>query len=234
LGQYTAALELVQALLPTLEELMGQAILSRYLSFTGRMQAGLGDYDQARQYLADALSRAEEAGTPTDIAFSLDNQAHVALLEGGPSNLRLGVEQVRLAAELLKGTAAVDDLAYALHVAAELHLALSEWEASQDQAKLASEHLEAALTHSEEVMRLVAPWPVQPEAYLYTHSRVLRAVDRKAEADDHLQKAYERVMQVASKTEDKSLRKSWLENIRVNRRIVADHLGRSRNNIITG
>ncbi|MEJ2736141.1 MAG: protein kinase [Anaerolineae bacterium] len=234
LGQYTAALELVQALLPTLEELMGQAIVSRYLSFMGRMQAGLGDYDQARQSLADALSRAEAGGTPTDVAFSLANQAYLALLEGGPTDLHLGVEQARRATELLRGTAAVDDLAYALHVTVELHLALSEWGTSQDQVELASEHLEAALAHSEEVMTLVAPWPAQPEAYLYIHSRVLRAAGRKAEADDHLQRAYERVMQVASTTEDESLRNSWLEDIRVNQRIVADHLGRSENHLVVG
>jgi tetratricopeptide (TPR) repeat protein len=234
LGQYTAALELVQALLPTLERLMGQANLSRYLSFMGRMRAGLGDYDQARQYLADALARAEEAGTPTDIAFSLASQAYVALLESGPTNLRLGVEQARRAAELLRGTASIDELADALHVAAQLHLALAEWEASQDQVESTGEHMDAALAHSEEVMRLVAAWPAQPEAYLYTHSRALRAAGRKAEADDHLRQAYERVMLVASTTKDETLRRGWLENVRVNRQIVAGHLGRSEKNIVLG
>ena len=233
LGQYTAALELVQALLPALEGLMGQAISSRYLSFMGRVQARLGNYDQARQSLADALARAEKAGMSTDVAVSLQNQAHVALLEGGPANLHLGVEQARRAADLLRGTAATDDLAGALHVAAQLHLALSEWEASQDQVGAASEHLDAALACSTEVMRLVAAWPAQPEAYLYIHSRALRAVGRKAEADDHLRQAYERVMRVAGLTKDESLRHSWLENIGVNRQIVADHLGRSGNNIVT-
>ena len=222
LGQYTAALELVQALLPTLERLMGQANLSRYLSFMGRMQAGLGDYDQARQCLADALARAEDAGTPTDVASALANQAYVALLEGGPTNLRLGVEQAGRAAELLRGTAAMDDLADALHVAAQLHLALSEWEASQDQVEWTGEHLEAALAHSEEVMTLVAAWPAQPEAYLYTHSRALRAVGHIAEADAYLRQAYERVMLITSTTKEESLRRSWLENVRVNHEIVAE------------
>ncbi len=226
LGQYTAALELVQALLPTLERLMGQAILSRYLSFMGRMQAGLGDYDQARQYLADALARAEEAGTPTDVAYSLASQAYVALLESGPTNLRLGVEQASRAAELLRGTASIDELADALHIAAQLHLALSEWETWQDQVERNGKHLDAALARSEEVMKLVAAWPAQPEAYLYTHSRALRAVGHKAEADAHLRRAYERVMRVASTTKEESLRRSWLENVRVNREILAEWAAR--------
>jgi hypothetical protein len=234
LGQHTAALELVQTLLPTIERLMGQATLSRYLSFMGRMQAGLGDYDQARQRLADALARAESAGTPIDVAVSMVDQAHLALLEGGPTNLRFGLEQARRAVELLRGTAAVYDLAGALHVAAQLHLALSDWEVSQDQVESAGEHLDAALAHSEEVMALAAAWPAQPEAYLYTHACALRAVGREAEADAHLRQAYERVMLVASTTKDESLQNSWLENIRVNRQIVADHLGRSGNNIVTG
>jgi len=188
----------------------------------GRMQAGLGDYDQARQCLAEALARAEKAGTLTDVASALANQAYVALLEGGPANLRLGLEQAKRAAELLRGTAATDDLADALHVAAQLHLALSEWEASQDQVGWTAEHLEAALACSTEVMRLVAAWPAQPEAYLYTHSRALRAVGREAEADDHLRQAYERVMLVAGKIQDETLRRGWLENRPDNREIMAE------------
>ena len=49
----------------------------------------------------------------------------------------------------------------------------------------------------------------------------LRALDHDTEADEHLQRAHERVMRVADKTIDPALRQSWLENVRVNREILA-------------
>ncbi len=51
-------------------------------------------------------------------------------------------------------------------------------------------------------------------------SRVYRANNRIAEADDYLQQAYERVMLVASKTKDDDRRKSYLENVKENREIL--------------
>jgi len=39
---------------------------------------------------------------------------------------------------------------------------------------------------------------------------------------EYLQKAYDRVMIVASKTKDETLRKSWLENVRDNSEIIAE------------
>jgi hypothetical protein len=90
-------------------------------------------------------------------------------------------------------------------IAARLHLALSE--------------TDEALTHSAEAARLPAPpWP---EKLFFTHAQVLRAAGRAAEADGYLQKAHERVMLVADKTQDETLRRSWLENVRENREIVA-------------
>ena len=94
-------------------------------------------------------------------------------------------------------------------IAARLHLALSE--------------TDEALTHSAEAVRLMAtlPAPPWPEKLFFTHAQALRAVGRTAEADDYLRKAYERVMLVANNTKDETLRRSWLENVRENREIVA-------------
>lgn len=82
---------------------------------------------------------------------------------------------------------------------------------------------EAAFSTSAEVLRLadIMPFPPTPERYFFVHSRILRALGREAEADEHLQKAYDRVQLVASKTKDETLRRSWLENVRDNREIVA-------------
>jgi hypothetical protein len=82
---------------------------------------------------------------------------------------------------------------------------------------------EAAFSTSAEVLRLadIMPFPPTPERYFFVHSRILRALGRGAEADEYLRKAHERVMLVASKTKDETLRRSWLENVRDNREIVA-------------
>jgi hypothetical protein len=64
--------------------------------------------------------------------------------------------------------------------------------------------------------------PIGPEGVFLAHSRALRAAGREAESDDYLRRAHERVMLVASKTQDETLRRGWLENVRVNREILAD------------
>ncbi len=55
-----------------------------------------------------------------------------------------------------------------------------------------------------------------------THARALRANGREAEADETLKQAYDYVMRVADNLQDESLRRSWLENVRDNREIVAE------------
>jgi hypothetical protein len=76
-------------------------------------------------------------------------------------------------------------------------------------------------------MRLLEskPWLPELQNHLHTHSLALRALEHRAEANDHLQHAHERVMFVADKFTDNSLRQSWLQNVRVNRKILAhrDH-----------
>jgi hypothetical protein len=69
------------------------------------------------------------------------------------------------------------------------------------------------------------PWLPKPQNHLYTHSLVLHALGREAEADDHLQRAYERVMFVADKFTDDSLHQGWLQNIRVHREIMGQWQG---------
>ena len=201
---------------------MGQPIQARYLSFAGRLQAELGDYEQAHQHLEAAIEGLGEAAD-VDTAFVLTSWAHVALLEGGEPNLRLGLEQARRAIELLTGTDWMVDLASAHHTAAQLHLSLLQ---SRVEGKDAP--ADAALASSTEAKRLAAICPLPPEDYCFTHSRALRAVGHEAEANEHLHQAYERMMLIASKTQDESLRRGWLENVRDNREIVTEWEARGK------
>jgi predicted ATPase len=208
LGQYGSALELLQTLLPTLEELMGQAIQATYLSYMGRLQAELGAHDLAHEHLDAAFERAGKTAKAVDTATLLIDRAYAALLEGGEARLRFGLEQTNQANVLLKETEAVIELAEAFHVAAQLRLALGE--------------ADAALKDSSECKQLASTWPSMPHGYLFTYSRALRAVGRKAEADGELQRAYERVTSIASRIKEDALRRSWLENVRENRDILAE------------
>lgn len=79
---------------------------------------------------------------------------------------------------------------------------------------------EKSIDDSTEVMRLVKsnPYLPRPQNYFHTHSLSLRSLGREAEASEHLRRAFERVMFVADKLADESLRQSWLE-VRVNKEI---------------
>ena len=104
----------------------------------------------------------------------------------------------------------VRQLSEGLSISARLHLKLGE--------------LKEALACSEEVIHLLETTPAlpHPQEYLYTHFLALRVLGRDGEAKEYLRRAHERVMLVAEKTTDESLRQSWLEDVRVNRQILRD------------
>jgi tetratricopeptide (TPR) repeat protein len=60
------------------------------------------------------------------------------------------------------------------------------------------------------------------ELIFWTHSQSLRAADQNEEADRFLQRAYNRVMLVASKTEDDVLKQGWVENVPWNQEILKE------------
>lgn len=88
---------------------------------------------------------------------------------------------------------------------------------------------EAALAASAEALR-VRLTDFGPSFFNFhlTHARALRANGREAEADKTLKQAYDHVMRVADNLNDVSLRRSWLENVRDNREIVAEWESRKR------
>jgi hypothetical protein len=94
-------------------------------------------------------------------------------------------------------------------IGARLHLALGEIAEAEAYSRKAVDLAEAG----------AALW--RPEEVWFTHSRVLRALGQETEADEYLQRAYERVMLVAGKTTDPELKQSWLENVQTNREILA-------------
>ena len=72
------------------------------------------------------------------------------------------------------------------------------------------------------MIQFVKKSPVHPEGYEYTHVCALWANGRDEEAEEFLDRAYQRVMLVANHTKDNTLRRSWLENVYLNRQIIRD------------
>lgn len=208
LGQYETALETLQENLPHVERLMGETKQRQVYSLIGCMEAELGRFEQAYRHTEATLEGLDELERSTATSDLLTQRAYVALLEGGKDNLELGLKYARQAIALLRGTEWVFNLADALQMAARLHLELGQ--------------VEEAWVISSGAMRLVTKWPYVSEERLFVHAQVLRASGRPEEADRCLRRAYERVMLVAGKIQDEDLRRSWLENVRVNREILAE------------
>jgi len=85
---------------------------------------------------------------------------------------------------------------------------------------------EEAIRHSANAVRLLDVCPHimsrTPEQLLYAHALALRANGRAAEGDECLRRAHERVAFVADRLDDEIQRRSWLENVLINRLIVRD------------
>lgn len=209
-GRYTQAVTEAQAIQPALEEYFGTTWSLIVAASEGLWLAQLGERSQSRACLDHAYECARQARFPANTLTVLSNMGRWALLEGDAASLHHGLELTQQAIDGLTNSNWPQELTEALDVAAQLLLALNR--------------VEQALTYSKECLRVSATLssPVAPEQYFYTHARALSANGREAEADHYLQKAYDRVMLVASKTHDPDLRRSWLENVRDNREIVQE------------
>jgi tetratricopeptide (TPR) repeat protein len=213
LGQQASALEGAQRLLPDAERLLDYGDRMWLLEIIGNCQAGQGRFGQARESFQAGLARAEKYSEMVWARLFWLHLADVAYQEGDQAGLRAAMGQVQRCDVSLP---AVSRYAYAHYQSARLHLVLGD--------------AELALESSSKAMRALE---IEGEAYwveqcYLIHTRVLRTLGRDAEADDYLQRAYERVMLVSSKTQDENLRQSWLKNVPENREIVTEWEARHR------
>ena len=214
LGQFPRALPIFYAELSAAERRLAEGTVStvehvNLLSLIGLVEAEMGDHAAARGHLEAALAGVKPAETPPDAAGLLVNRAYCALLAGDETEFRLGLDLAERAIGLMhRGATWLISLAIAHRVAAELHLALGD--------------PTAALADSQEALRDQGVGRYTIEKFYFTHSRALLASGQPAEAAEYLRRAYERVRLVAEQTDDPELRRSWLEDVRTNREIIAD------------
>lgn len=223
LGCYEAARDLGQEVFPTAGLLMGGRAQVGLLSLLGRVCAELGEFDQADSYLETAHSCVKSLGLGIEAALPLIEGARAALRKGAPEDLLRGLQRAEQAVDLLTGASGswVDVLGEALCTSAHLHLALS-----------AGDDVPAhkALSRTRRVLELAegSPEVAPPEEMYFVHARALEATGEVEEAQDHLRRAYERVMLVAGQIQDASMHTSWLEHVPENRTIVAAWKARTR------
>jgi tetratricopeptide (TPR) repeat protein len=212
LGQSELALEVAQSLLPDADRLLDHGSQWWLLAIVGFGQVELGHFRQARDSFQACLERAEQAGETADAVAMLLHLAYVAYRECDQAGFRAAMDKVQR-----RGVSLPPQHAYVHAMAARLYLALGDLEEALESSNNALQGMEVFGEGS---------WWVQ-DCYLQ-HARVLRALGRDAEADDYLQRAYERVMLVASKIQDETLRQGFLENRLDNREIVAEWEARHR------
>ncbi len=108
----------------------------------------------------------------------------------------------------MRGTFWIDEQTAALKVAV--------WVA------LAQNKPEEALGYAKEAIALHEKQPNQPEGFSYPYICALWANADTETAAAYLEKAYQRVMLVANNLQNAEYRKSWLEDVYINRQIVND------------
>jgi tetratricopeptide (TPR) repeat protein len=211
-GLFNLAIDTLQEGVQAMEQIGADELALFYLIFIGRYWAGACGYSEAQVIFTKVAESHESVDQTTYIWFDI-NQAYMDLHQGNVTTYREHLPKVHKA---------IDDsripyrwaLGEAIDLAARLHLALDE--------------PDEALEHSNELIHLLETRHrnYAPQQYLFTHTTVLRALGKEEEADEFLGRAYRWVMRIANNLLDEELKKSYLENVKVNRQIVAEAAAR--------
>ena len=214
LGQYAQTLELCDFVM-TLHSVVGDQIYAFNLGLTALMFAELDQLDQSYIYLDKQRKFCDQTQSPSQRAANEYSTAQVALIDSDVGKLMPGLEAIDRSIRYYRGLKNDVEVADALNLKAQLHLALL----GEDQSH-AGVALECTTEAIECYQRDVSSW-VMPEQIYFHHSQALRANGMEMEADEYLSKAFDRMMKVAGNIDDKELRRSYLENVRDNRNLHA-------------
>jgi tetratricopeptide (TPR) repeat protein len=211
LGQYPAAIDVLREALEMAERHTEPIVRAGIRFNIARLHADMGRFNEAQNVLEEARVLSRRFERPNDVAALLITEAEVARREWEAGNLkqiRKAASQIDQAVALLRSTPWSYDLALALTIATWVALAENE--------------PERALERTTESRKLFEKYPVKPEGWDYAVACALWANGQDEEAYAALERAYQRVMQVAGAIQDEAIRKSWLEDVYYNRQIVND------------
>jgi adenylate cyclase len=207
-GRYKQSLDHMKALLYSAEGIASKTELAETHAIICRLQAELGDFKGARGSFETSLQLSKESGLEVNEIHRPYDTAYISLLEGDQGRMRTDLERLLGGLDRNRALCEYSCIVERLELAARLYLALRQ--------------AEKAAEYSSEAIELIGIMPSanRPEVKLFTHARALLELHQEKEAEEYLQKAYDRVMLVANNTKDEELRRSWLENVKVNREIL--------------
>jgi tetratricopeptide (TPR) repeat protein len=210
LGLYVESLELHQRSLQINEEVnykYGQTWCHQDM---GVIHFNLGNLRDAREELELAVSLAEGIQARNLIVLS-KNDLSVVLREGGDrQGLENSLKLAREAAELAEKVELVFGQIAGASNQAMAYLKLSDPAAAKEYSQRAIDLLErhgAAEVLEEEIF--------------FNHAEILNESGDAEGAKVYLKKAYDEVINKANRINDQIIRKSFLENVRVNRAIIS-------------
>jgi tetratricopeptide (TPR) repeat protein len=211
IGQYPKAIEALREASALADRHAGPLVRASLRLSSARLYADIRHFTEAQAALDEAWKLSGKFERLADTAMLYVTAAEIARLQweaGDLKQIRRAFVQIEQALALLRDTPWVPELSMALQTAAWIELAHNR--AAQ------------ALSYSQEAFDRLAGDPVKPEGYQYVHVCALWANGRDEEANELLELAYRRVMQVASQIRDTEVRRSWMEDVPVNRQVVND------------
>ena len=211
LGQFPAAVALLREALQLADQFAGAVVRSDVRLGIAWLQSEMGQFASAHEVLEEAREFSRQFERPVDVAAVHATEAEIARREWETGSLRhihTAAAQIEMAINLLRNTHWNYELAFALTRAAWIALGLNQ--------------SERALQYVQEAEQLFGVYAIKPEYWDYLQACVLWATGADDEANQFLEKAYQRVMSVANAIQNPDLRKSWLEDVYYNHQIVND------------
>ena len=174
----------------------------------GVIQFNLGNLTQAREELGQALRQAKDINAPDLIALCDNDLSTVLRNIGGNENLQNALQSASEASKMGEDFALVFG-----RITGESNMAM---------AHRALGNAREALDHSERAVKLLencGRTEVQEEEVLFNHYLVLRDNKKPNEANNYLERAYDKMMSKADKIKDSATREIFLSRVTINRNI---------------
>jgi tetratricopeptide (TPR) repeat protein len=181
------------------------AVMNAYISLG---YALLRDFDKAWECHGIAVQVSKDSGIRMNELMRMDERGAIAWHQGDEKVMAEALTELEATMDEIRATNEAYTLADRLEIAARLHIKLGDYEIALKQT-----------TEMLELMEMV-PGPYEPEVKYYTHAKALYGLGRDEEGDEFLKKARDRVTSVAEGIKDEALRRSWLENVKLNREIL--------------
>ncbi len=210
-GKLHEAVDLYHSILQSAADVLGEYEIAQIYYQLSLALSNLGDGDLAFQAYSKAPKVYQESSNPLEKRISLYFLLEINLITEDQTSIQDTLHRLCRQIDLTRNHYDYVQTGDCLELAARAFLKLG--------------NLEKAFEYSSENLSYehLVPYANDIERKYLTHSNILFELDREKEAREYLQKAYERVMLIAQKTEDDELRLSWLENAKINREIIEEY-----------